>query len=96
MNLYKGLRTSRKYLFLPIDLFNLLIGQITDDEFNIFIKFIENIYNRKGWYFKSHYMHSKIKFYDLIYPDDSFIIKLSPYTDILKSIEARLSNGVST
>ena len=78
------------YLFLPNDLFEFHIMCLDKEMFGVFIKFIENLRDCKGWYFNSHYMHSNIKIRDHISVSIKFIKELYPYIDTLKSTQVTL------
>ena len=56
----------------------------------LFIKFIKNLSESKGWYFNKHYMHLQISLSKWIPVDISFIENLYPYIDILKSIQVMI------
>ena len=73
-------------LFLPNDLFEVSIFCIYQRKFSIFINFIENLRDSKGWYFNSHWMHSKIKIRNPIRVDVYDIKRLYAYVDVMKSI----------
>ena len=77
-------------LFLPGDLFEFLIICLDKEMIGIFIKFVENLRDSKGWYFNSHYMHSKIKIWDSITVNIKYIDKLYAYVDTLKSTQVIL------
>ena len=78
-------------LFLPNDLFEFDISSILKEEmFVAFIKFVEKLRDSKGWYFNSHYMHSKIKIRDPIRVNIKYIDKLYAYVDLLKSTKVIL------
>ena len=55
-----------------------------------FIESIVNLRDSKGWYFNSHYMHSKIKIRDPIVFHIKFIKELYTYVDVLKSTQVIL------
>ena len=81
----------KKFLFLPNDLFQLIFKvYLNIEESAIFIKFIESLRDSKGWYFNSHYMHSKIKIEDSIRVNIKYIDKLYAYVDLLKSTQVTL------
>ena len=73
------------YFFLPNDLFEVYIDCKEKEIINTLIKFIENLRDSKGWYFNSHYMHSKIKIRDPIVVGVDYIKELYAYVDVLKS-----------
>ena len=77
-------------LFLPNDLFRISIDCKYQERMDTFIKFILNLRNSKGWYFNSHYMHSKVKILDPIIVDIHYIKKLYAYVDVLKSTQVIL------
>ena len=78
-------------LFLPNDLFEFYISRIINQKMlGVFIKFIESLRDSKGWYFNSHYMHSKIKIEDPIVVDINYIDTLYAYVDTLKSTKVIL------
>ena len=78
------------YLFLQNDLFEVSISCREIEKMNILIKFIENLRDSKGWYFNSHYMHSKIKIRDPIEIEYYSIKKLDGYVSVLKSTQVIL------
>ena len=84
--------TMHKYFFLPNDLFILDIGNLSEAKFEVFIKFIKDLEELKGWYFNNHYLHSKIKILDPIVVDVWLIKKLSHNLDLLNSIKVYLWN----
>ena len=83
--------TSRlTQLFLPNDLFEFDIMWWDKEKSAIFINFIESLRDSKGWYFNSHFMHSKIKIRDPIVVDIKCIYTLYAYVDVLKSTQVIL------
>ena len=76
--------------FLPNDLFEIFIELQDIEMFNTFIEFIENLRDSKGWYFNSHWMHSKAKIRDPIVVDIDYIKTLYAYIHVLKSIQVVL------
>ena len=78
------------HLFLPSDLFEVSIWWIDQKSICTFIKFILNLRDSKGWYFNSHYMHSKIKIQGPIKVDIRIIKRLYTYVDVLKSTQVIL------
>ena len=78
------------YLSLPNDLFEMSIDLSDQNSINKFIEFIENLRDSKGWYFNSHWMHSKAKIRDPIVVDINYFRKLYPYVDVLKSTQVVL------
>ena len=81
---------SKSRLFLPNDLFVVNIDCGYDRNSIYLIKFIKDLRDSEGWYFKSHYMHLKIKIQDPIRVDIGFIYELYPYVKILKSTQVIL------
>ena len=77
-------------LFLPNDLFKLSIQWASKESIHALIKFCENIKDSKGWYFETHYMHSKIKIIDPIVVDIKIVKDLQSYADVLKTIQVIL------
>ena len=87
----KAYSTKQKiHKFLPSDLFEVSVECRNQEKIGIFIKFILNLRDSEGWYFNSHYMHSKIKIRDPIWVDIVDIKKLSAYVDEMKSIHVIL------
>ena len=78
------------FLFLPSDLFEISIDLTYHKVFNAFIEFIKNLRDSKGWYFNSHWMHSKAKIRDPIVVGIDFIKTLYAYIHVLKSIQVVL------
>ena len=76
--------------FPPNDLFVISNKCTIEEETDIFIEFIESLRDSEGWYFNSHYMHSKIKILDPILIDINLIETLYPYVDELKSTQVTL------
>ena len=74
----------------PNDLFEMSISLHYQNSIDTFIEFIENLRDSKGWYFNSHYMHSKVKILDPIRVGINYIRKLYTYIDILKSTQVVL------
>ena len=77
-------------LFLPNDLFEISISFYSKEFSDALINFIENLRDSEGWYFNSHYMHSKIKIRDPIKVHIRIIKRLYTYVDVLKSTQAIL------
>ena len=78
------------YLFLPNDLFEVSADCRDQEMIDLFIKFIQDLRDSKGWYFNSHYMHSKVKIRDPIKVEIKLIKELYPYVDSLKSTQVIL------
>ena len=72
------------------DLFEFTIDCTYQLSIDSFIKFIKNLRDSKGWYFNSHYMHSKIKIRDPIVVNINDIDTLYAYVDLLKSTQVIL------
>ena len=77
-------------LFLPNDLFEVSILCLFQSRICTFIKFIENLRDSKGWYFNTHWMHSKVKIRDPIRVDINDIKTLYAYVDLFKSTQVIL------
>ena len=81
---------QKTHNFFPNDLFGIFIDLKYQKSINKFINFIESLRDSKGWYFNSHYMHSKIKIRDPIEIKIDCIETLYAYIDVLKSIQVVL------
>ena len=82
--------------FLPNDLFESYFEHISEDNINALIKFCKEIISANGWYFRSHFMHSKIKIRDSIDVQIKIIKSLYTHVDVLKSTQVVLcKRGVS-
>ena len=81
---------QKTYKFLPNDLFEIFIDLSDQKSINKFIKFIKNLRDFKGWYFNSHWMHSKVKIRDSIEIEIDDIQKLHAYVYALKSTQVIL------
>ena len=77
-------------LFLPNDLFEFSIFCLFQKSIDVLIKLIENLRDSKGWYFNSHYMHSKVKIRVPIRAEINDVKKLYSYIDVLKSTQVIL------
>ena len=76
---------QKELLFLPWDLFKFSINLGNNDELiDTFIKFIMNINDLKGYYFKEHYIHKRL-WIDKIIINDSKVSKLYPILELLKA-----------
>ena len=80
----------KAHIFFPNDLFKTLIDLRDKKSISTFIEFIENLRDSKGWYFNSHYMHSKIKIRDPIFINIDDIRTLYIHVDVLKSTQVIL------
>ena len=76
--------------FLPNDLFESYFECISEDNINALIKFCKEIKSANGWYFRSHFMHSKIKIRDPIDAQIEIIKGLYSHIDVLKSTQVIL------
>ena len=81
---------STKQNIPPNDLFEIFIDLHYQKSINTFIEFIENLRDSKGWYFNSHWMHSKVKIRDPIRVDIDYIKTLYAYIHVLKSTQVVL------
>ena len=77
-------------MFLPNDLFEVAIDITKNKMIDKFIRFIRNLRDFKGWYFNSHYMHSKIKIRDPIILKFADAKKIYALVDVLKSTQVIL------
>ena len=77
-------------LFIPNDLFEFSIFCLFQRSIDVLIKLIENLRDSKGWYFNSHWMHSKIKIRDPIRVEIDGIKDLNSYVDVIKSTQVIL------
>ena len=75
---------------LPNDLFESYFERISEDNINALIKFCKEIKAANGWYFRSHFMHSKIKIWDPIDVQIEIIKELYSHIDVLKSMQVVL------
>ena len=79
------------HIFLPNDLFEVTIDITAKQTIDKFIGFIRNLRDFKGWYFNSHYMHSKIKIRGPIKLKFADAKKIHAFVDVLKSTQVILS-----
>ena len=86
-----NLRNTKSRFSLPNDLFEISYTLDYKAGTKKLIKLIKNLRDSKGWYFNSHFMHSKIKIRDPILVDIEYIKELFAYVDTLKSIQVILS-----
>ena len=77
-------------IFIPNDLFEVSFECRFQESIDAFIEFFENLRETKGWYFNSHYMHSKTKIRDPILTNNNGIKTLCTYVDVLKSTQVIL------
>ena len=81
-----------KAMLLPSDLFKYSIDLKSESILQEFIEFIRMRHKHKGYYFNAHYMHERLKFFNLyIRPD--LIQELAPDHDILNSIKLTDENN---
>ena len=85
-------KESSKNIFLPCDLFIFQLSRASEI-IDVIIKFIDNLAEKKGYYFNSHYMHEVVKISEI-----EITIKQAPillnYQQAMKSIKvASLSNN---
>ena len=85
-----NLSITKSRFSLPNDLFETSYTLWDKADIKALIKFIEDLRDSKGWYFNSHFMHSKIKIRDPIVVDINCIKELYAYIDVLKSIRVIL------
>ena len=79
-----------KYPIFPSDLFEISFYCYNEKQANSLIKYLEDIEERKGYYFNSHYMHEQI-FINYIILGYQCVKNLIPYVDSLKSIKVTKS-----
>ena len=79
-----------EHYFLPNDLFESYFECKSEDNINALIKFCKEIKSSNGWYFRSHFMHSKIKIRDPIDAQIEIIKELYSHIDVLKSMQVVL------
>ena len=90
MLLIRNPKSNLNCLFLPNDLFEISIKCKNKESTKVLIKLILNLRDSKGWYFNSHYMHSKIKIQDPISVKINYVKDLYAYIDVLKSTQVTL------
>ena len=75
---------------LPNDLFESYFECKSEEDINALIKICKEIKSANGWYFRSHFMHSKIKIWDPIDAQIEIIKELYSHIDVLKSTQVVL------
>ena len=78
---------QKDHMFLPNDLFEVAFDITKNKMIDKFIRFIRNLRDFKGWYFNSHFMHSKIKIRDPIILKFADAKKIYDLVDVLKSTQ---------
>ena len=73
-------------LSLPWNLFKFRIVLTSNEITKEFLLHINNINDRKGYYFNQHYMHSRL-WIDSLEIDQKYVNILYPSLELLKSIE---------
>ena len=76
----------KNMIFLPWNLFRFEMILNWEALVNSFLELTENINRKKGFYFKEHYMHSRLCI-DVLRTNESFVHALYPSLEILKAIE---------
>ena len=87
MNIYQN--RNPKVLSLPWDLFRFIFSISTIEKANCFIEFLNNLKERKGYYFNTHFMHEQIWLTNIVLYT-LFIEKILPYVEDMKQINAFL------
>ena len=77
---------NEEMLLIPWNLFRFSFNLMEESILNKFIRLIERINNKEGFYFNANFMHSRL-WIDQIKIDTKFVNKLSPIMDLLKIIE---------
>ena len=77
---------NKEMLLMPWNLFKFSFNLVEESMLNVFIRLIERIKNKEGYYFNANFMHSRL-WIDQIKIDTKFVNKLSPIIDLLKIIE---------
>ena len=85
---------SKNRIYLPSDLFCFKFVNFTSKELPIFIDLINNLSNKRGWYFGSHYMHELLNIKDVVI-SSGLIKKMFHLSDILNSIKVYGSSKFS-
>ena len=83
---------NTKAMFLPSDLFKYSINLKNESILQEFIEFIRMKHQHKGYYFNSHYMHERLKIFNLFIQPD-LIQALVFDLDILNSIKLTDENN---
>ena len=87
MNIYQN--RNQKVLSLPWDLFRFKFSVSSIEKANCFIEFLNNLKERKGYYFNTHFMHEQIWLTNIVLYT-IFIEKILPYVEDMKQINAFL------
>ena len=77
---------QKKNIDLPCDLFQFNLMLNTEADIASFLGVVDNIHNKKGYYFNQHYMHTRL-YSELAWIAPEFVDKLYPHLDSLKDIE---------
>ena len=85
---------SKNRIYLPSDLFCFKFVNFTSKELPIFIDLINNLSNKRGWYFGFHYMHELLNIKDVVI-SSGLIKKMFHLSDILNSIKVYGSSKFS-
>ena len=75
-----------KMLFLPWNLFRFEIIINWETLVNAFLKLVDNIHNKEGYFFQEHYMHSRLCI-DALRLNEDFVQDLYHSLEIMKWIE---------
>ena len=74
---------NKVMMSLPCDLFKFSIDLKNEGIVEMFLQLIDNIRQNKGFYFNSHFMHSRLWIVSL-YVDSDLVSKLYPSLELLK------------
>ena len=73
-------------LKFPWDLFSYRIGISRESDTKIFIKLIQNINSKTGWYFNQHFINGRLCI-EKLWAWENLVEKLYPYLELLKKTE---------
>ena len=76
----------KRKLYLPWDLFIFKIILDSEIKANTFLQFLQDINDRKGYYFNQHFMHTRL-WIEPIEIDDKLVAILYPSLELLKTTE---------
>ena len=79
-------KNFKKELYLPWNLFKLKIMLDSDIKANIFLQFLQDINDKKGYYFNQHFMYTRL-WIESIEVKDNLVAILYPSLELLKTTE---------
>ena len=79
-------KNFKKELYLPWNLFKLKIMLDSDIKANIFLQFLQDINDKKGYYFNQHFMHTRL-WIESIEVKDNLVAILYPSLELLKTTD---------